>query len=331
MADLSTNYMGLNLKNPIIVGSSELANSVEKVKRLEASGAAAVVLKSLFEEQIMMEVDAQRVNNMYGSYVEAEGYVSFYTRKHNLDEYLNLIKGAKEAVQIPVIASINCISDKEWMSFADKLVNAGADALELNMFIMPNDPKFDGRMLEQIYFDVIPKIREVSSVPVALKLSPYFSGMAHTFVELSRQDIQGMVLFNRFYSPDVDLNREEIIPRNVFSHEAEISNTLRWIGMLSDKVACDMAASNGIHTGEDVIKTLLVGAKAAQVVSTLFKNGFEYLPEMLRTIEEWMEQKGYASINDFRGKLNQANVTQPMMYERAQFMRYYSNYSDAKF
>lgn len=140
-----------------------------------------------------------------------------------------------------------------------------------------------------------------------------------------------MVLFNRFYSPDVDLDMEAIVPRNVFSHASEVSNTLRWIGMLSDKVDCDMAASNGVHTGEDVIKSLLVGAKAAQVVSTLYKNGIEYLPEMLTFIEQWMDQKGYGSINDFRGKLNQANVTQPMMYERAQFMRYYSNYSDAKY
>ena len=329
MADLRTKYMGLELKNPIIVGSSELVDSVAKVRRHAQNGAGAVVLKSLFEEQIMMEVDAQRVNNMYGSYIEAEGYVNFYTRKHNLDEYLNLVKGAKDAVDIPIIASINCISDEEWISFAQKIVEAGADALELNMFIMPNDPEFDGRAIEQIYFNLVKKVREHIEIPVALKLSSYFSGLAHTFIDLSKTDIQGMVLFNRFYSPDVDLNKEEIKPRNVFSHPSDISNSLRWIGMLSEKVSCDLAASNGIHDGHDVAKALLVGAKVAYVVTSLYKNKPEYLSRMLKELEQWMDQKGYKTVDDFRGKLSHGNIKQPMMYERAQFMKYYSNYSDA--
>jgi len=331
MAELATEYMGLDLKNPIIVGSSELTDKVSKIKKLEDAGAGAVVLKSLFEEQIMMEVDAQRVNNMYGSYDDVENYVAFYTKKHNLDEYLNLIRQAREAVEIPVLASINCISGSEWVEFAQKVEKAGADGLELNMFIMPNDPAYDAPTIEKVYFDVVENIRKHISMPVALKMSSYFSGLAHTFVELSKTDISAMVLFNRFYSPDVNLKREEIQASNVFSSPDAITNSLRWIGMLAGKVGCDLAASNGIHDGYAVIKNLLVGAKATQVVSAIYKNSGSYIQTMLEQMESWMDEKGYQSVNDFRGKLSQENVKQPMMFERAQFMKYYSSYSDAQY
>ncbi len=328
MADLSTTYMGLNLKNPIIAGSSQMTSTPGKIKKIADAGAAAVVLKSLFEEQIKMEVDAQRVNNMYGSFNDVENYVSFYTRKHDLDEYLNLIKEARKKVDIPVIASINCISPDEWVEFAQTIEKAGADGLELNMFIMPNDPNFESQSIEKIYFDVVRNIENHIQIPVALKLSSYFSGLANTFIELSKSDIAAMVLFNRFYSPDVDIDKEELKVSHIFSNPEDISNTLRWIGMLSDKVECDLAASTGVHDGYAAVKSILVGAKATQVVSTLYKNSPQYIKTMLEDIENWMKKKGYATLDDFRGKLSQSNIKQPMMFERAQFMKYHSNYKD---
>lgn len=331
MADLSTKYMGFELKNPLIVGSSELTDSAKKVKTIEEQGAGAVVLKSLFEEQIMMEVDAQRVNNMYGSYGDVENYVSFYTKKHNLEEYLQLIKDAKSAVDIPVIASINCISASEWVDFATQIESAGADGIELNMFIMPNDPKFDGRAIEQIYFDVAYAIQDKVSIPISLKMSSYFSGLAHSFLNLANTRIKAMVLFNRFYSPDIDLDKEELVARHVFSSPDAITHSLRWIGMLSDQINCDLAASNGVHDGFGVIKNLLVGAKATQVVSTLYKNKVGYLQTMQEQLNYWLDNKGYAAVADIIGKLSLKQLDDPMMYERAQFMKYFSNYSDAKY
>ena len=328
MADLSTQYMGLELKNPIIVGSSELTNKADKVKKLAEAGAGAVVLKSLFEEQIMMEVDAQRVNNMYGSFNDVENYVSFYTRKHDLDEYLELIKKSGESTDVPIIASINCISSSEWVDFARQIQNAGADALELNMFIMPNDPNYSGSELEKIYFDVVSNIQQHIEIPVALKVGTYFSGLAQTVIELSKTNISALVLFNRFYSPDINLDKERIKVSNVFSHPDDFSNSLRWIGILSDQVDCDLSASTGAHDGYTILKNLLVGAKATHVVSTIYKNSNSQIQKMLGQMESWMDEKGYQSINDFRGKLSQSNIKQPMMYERAQFMKYYSNYQD---
>ena len=326
MADLSTTYMGMELKNPIIVGSSELTNKARKVKQLEEAGAGAVVLKSLFEEQIMMEVDAQRVNNMYGSFDDVENYVAFYTRKHDLDEYLELIGQSKAETDIPIIASINCISASEWVDFAQKIQKAGADALELNMFIMPNDPKFDGPQIEKVYFDVVDQIQNHLEIPVALKMGTYFSGLARTFIDLSQTPISAMVLFNRFYSPDINLDKEEIKVSNVFSHPDDFSNTLRWIGILADQVDCDLSASTGAHDGYTILKNLMVGAKATHVVSTLYQNSRSHIQTMLEQMQGWMDRKGYKTIDDFRGKLSQANIQQPMMYERAQFMKYFSNY-----
>jgi len=331
MADLSTQYMGLELKNPIIVGSSQLTNKAEKIKKLADAGAAAVVIKSLFEEQIKMEINAQRVNNMYGSFDDVENYVAFYTKKHNLDEYLNLLKQAKETVDIPIMGSINCISSNEWIEFAQKIEDAGVDGLELNMFIMPNDPNYDGNSIEQIYFDVVENIQQYINIPVALKLSSYFSGMARTFIDLSKSKIAAMVLFNRFYSPDVNLDTEEIRAANIFSKPEDVSNSLRWIGMLSGQVECDLAASTGVHDGYAALKNILVGANATQVVSAIYKNSPAHIQTMLEQMEGWMEKKGYNTLEDFRGKLSQSNTTQPMMFERAQFMKYYSNYSDSRY
>ena len=325
MIDLSTEYMGLKLKNPIIAASSGLTDTAEKVKKLEDSGVGAVVLKSLFEEQIRMEVDSLGMNNMFNTYSDNENYIAFYTKKNTVNEYLTLIKDSKEKVNIPVIASINCYSMGEWVEFAQKIEEAGADGIELNMFILPGDTERKGEEIEQKYFDIIRKVQENTSLPVAVKLSYYFSGMGEILKRISQTGIKGMVLFNRFYNPDVDLENEKIKPSRIFSVPEENSMCIRWIGLLSDKISCDMAASTGIDDGYAVLKNILVGAKAVQVASALYQNKLDHIDQMLKEMESWMQEKGYHSVKELIGKLNYSkhNVE---LYERAQFMKYYSSY-----
>jgi len=315
--------MGFNLKNPIVASSSGMTDTVDKVKNLEMNGAAAVVLKSLFEEQIMMEIDKTATDNIMDKYGDADDYISYYTRKLNVDNYLRLIEQCKDQVNIPVIASLNSYSVGRWVDFAEKIEAAGADGLELNLFIMPSDQKFSGPEIEDIYFDIIRGVRKNTQLPIAVKLSPYFSGMADSLIKMSQEDISAIVLFNRFYSPDVDLDNEEIVSSRIFSLPEENSMCIRWIGMLSDKVKCDMAASTGIVNGYDVLKNLLVGAKATQVASTLYKNTAKQIEVMLGQMNNWMEEKGYRSLDEIIGKLSHKKIDKPMLYERAQFMKYF--------
>lgn len=322
MPNLETKYMGLNLRNPIIIGSSGLTNSVEKIKDLETNGAGAVVLKSIFEEQIMME--AESLKSHHWGHTEEADYLTQYTQQHNLDEYLKLIRDAKNETSIPVIASINCASAENWTSFAKRIQDAGADALELNVFVLPGNPKQKGEDVEKIYFDIINEVRSHISIPIALKMSYYFSGLANTVFELSVRKIQGIVLFNRFYQPDIDLEKMELVSSHVFSTPEEIALPLRWVGMLAHDVKCDLAASTGIHDGKGVVKCLLVGAKAVQVATTVYKNGPAYIGTMLDQIENWMKEHRYKSIADFTGKLQQDRAKSPVMFERVQFMKYFA-------
>lgn len=325
MADLSTTYIGLNLKNPIIISSSGLTNSADKIAKLEENGAAAVVLKSLFEEQILMEVDKLRVNNMYDTYTDTENYVSYFTKKHKVEAYLQLIKDAKSRVSIPVIASINCISSYEWPEFAKKIEDAGADALELNAFIMPSDAETIGSRIEETYFDIIEKVKEKVSIPISLKISYYFSGLANFAVELSKTGIQSLVLFNRFYTPDIDLDKLKITSTNIYSSPEENSMVLRWVGILSGKVDCDLAATTGIYDGKTILKNMLAGAKAVQIASVVYKKGPGVIQQMLDEMNEWLNSKNFSSVAEITGKLKQSELIKPMIYERAQFMKYFSD------
>lgn len=318
--------MGIELKNPIIASSSGLTDTVDKIKALAASGVGAVVLKSIFEEQIQREIDSLSHNTASGVFQDAENYISFYTKEYNFRTYTELIEGAKKSVDIPVIASINCVSDGEWIEYAKRIEDAGADALELNMFIMPADPTISGNGYEQIYFDIVRKIKEIVTIPVALKLSSYFSGMANTMVKLSQTGIAALVLFNRFYTPDIDLDTMKVSSGNVYSTGAEMGNVLRWVSLLSGKVDCSIAATTGIRSGEDVLKNILAGADAVQVASVLYENGIDHVGTMLKEIDEWLAKKGYSSITDIKGKLSASNIKNPMLYERAQFMKYFSNH-----
>ena len=325
MVNLETTYMGLRLKNPIIVGSSGLTNSVENIIEIERKGAAAVVLKSLFEEQINFAAHKTLMQDEAANQdPEAEDYIRNYTRENDVSKYLDLIKKAKAAVDIPVIASINCISGDEWISFASNIEEAGADALELNIFVLPSDPNKSAADNEAVYFNIIDQVLSKVNIPVAVKISYYFSSLAKTVTQLAWKDIKGIVLFNRFFSPDIDIENFEVKTSNVFSSPSDIAISLRWIAMLSAHVKCDLAASTGVHDGTGLIKQLLAGAKAVQIASVLYKKGFKEIQSMLEELENWMDRKNFNTIEQFSGKMSIAKAENPAAYERVQFMKHFS-------
>ncbi len=325
MTDLSVNYMGLKLKSPIIVGSSNLSNTIANIRKIEASGAGAVVLKSIFEEEIYYEYEDVLKKDMaeFGETNEYLDYFDFKIKENNIKKYIALIEEAKKTVNIPIIASINCVSSHEWMYFAKKVQEAGADALELNVFIMPLNFEKTSEEVEKIYFDVATKIKSELSIPVSLKISYYFSNLADTVMKLSNTGIDGIVLFNRFFSPDFDIDNFKVIPTNVLSNPTDIHLSLCCVSILSGRTNCDLIASTGIHDGKAVIKQLLAGAQATQVVSVLYKNGIGYVATMLDEVKAWMEKHNFSSIDEFRGKMSQTSSENPAVYERVQFMKYF--------
>jgi dihydroorotate dehydrogenase (fumarate) len=328
MVDLSTQYLGMSLRNPVIAGSSGLTDSVGSIQELEENGAAAVVLKSIFEEEIAFEYeDILKKATREGLNLDQFDYYDFHIKGQKLDRYTSLIEESKKAVSIPVIASINCVFSHEWTSFARQLQSAGADALELNMFFLPTEFGRTSEEKEKAYFEIINKIREEVSIPIALKISHYFSNLGPMIQKLSETGIAGLVLFNRFYSPDFDIDKMEVIPSNIFSSPSDLSISLRWIAVMAARVQCDLAASTGVHDGAALIKQLLAGAAAVQVASTLYLNGNSRISEMLKALEEWMGKKGYSCLADFRGKMSQARSSNPAAYERVQFMKYFGGIS----
>ncbi len=322
MADLTTTYMGLTLRNPLIVGSSGLTNSLSNIQLADNKGAGGVVLKSLFEEQIKYEIRKTFSEDIQSSYTEAEDYIRNYARANTLNAYTDLINEAKKKVAIPVIASINCVSDSEWPSFAKNIEDAGADALELNVFILPSDIDTEGQKIEKIYFDIVEKVKSIVSIPVSLKISHHFSGIGELIKKLSWTGINGIVLFNRFFNPDIDIDNFKIKPGNIFSTPQEISNSLRWIAILSDRIQCDLCASTGIHSGAGLIKQILAGAKAGQICSVIYKNGFDEIEKIVGELKSWMNEKNYSSINDFRGKMSYKKSENPAVFHRVQFMKH---------
>ncbi|MGI6321280.1 MAG: dihydroorotate dehydrogenase-like protein [Bacteroidales bacterium] len=325
MIDLSTEYLGLKLKNPIIVGSCGLTNNTNSLKEIEKKGAAAVVLKSIFEEQIMSEV-AKSVSSQDDSfyYPEAEDYISEYTKTHRLESYLDNIREAKKSINIPIIASINCTSSGEWVSFAKEIEKAGADAIELNIFTLPVGLDTDSKEYENNYIKIIQEVKKNVSIPVSVKTSTFFSSLAHTFKKFSWAGADGLVLFNRFYSLDIDIDKKTIIPSHAYSRHDEIGLSLRWIGLLSNNIDCDLCASTGIHDAKGVIKQLLVGAKAVQIVSTVYKNGIDVIRQILEELEKWMEENNYKNLDDFRGEMSFEKTQKPDSFFRVQFMKYFS-------
>jgi len=323
MKDLSTKYLGLHLKNPIIVGSCGLTNSVDKIKELADNNAGAVVLKSLFEEQILAELD-QNIESYNTDYPDAFDYVREYTRDNAVSEYLTLVGEAKKEVDIPVIASINCVSSDEWVSFAKSVEQEGADALEINISLLPSDPQKSSDDYEKIYFDVLEKVGDLVTIPIALKMSKYSSSLANLVSRLSwTGKAAGFVLFNRYYRPDFDIDTLKVHSAPVLSTPEELSTSLRWIALLSERVDNDFAASTGVHDSDAVIKQLLAGAIAVQVVSAIYKNGTSYLAELVKGLEDWMEKHSFTSISEFRGKLAYSNDDDSSL-QRIQYMKYFA-------
>lgn len=332
--DLSTQYLGLELKNPIIVGSSGMTSSVEKVKHAEACGAGAVVLKSIYEEDVALEfndfkqtgdtLSADGRTFEYDGRINPIEYYPYVVREENLKKYVNLIEGCKKAVSIPVIASINCfLQSIEWIAYAKKLEAAGADALELNLFFPPTDFREKRADTEKIYFKVAEQVTRKLTIPTALKISHYFTDLGPMIQQLSTTGIGGMVLFNRFFSPDFDIDQFKITNSFIFSTPSDLAISLRWIAIMAGKVKCDLAASTGIHDGDAVIKQLLAGAKAVQVASCLYHKGVDHIGTMLARLEDWMSQHRFSNIEQFRGKMSQDNSVDAMVYERMQFLRFY--------
>lgn len=279
------------------------------------------MLKSIFEEEIYNEF-----NKIVSEEDDDYGYLDYYDfkiKQDNIEHYLNLIKEAKQSLSIPVIGSINCTSDHEWMFFAKKLEEAGADAIELNLFILPSDVTKTGEETEAIYYEIIEKVLSEVKIPVTVKLSYYFSNLAHTVKKVSETGISGIVLFNRFFHPDFDIDKFEVIPANVLSNPSDLAISLRWMSLLSGRTNKTLIASTGVHDGNALIKQLLAGADAVQVASSLYKHGIKQVDEILSELKAWMTKHNFNSISDFKGKTSQVNAPNPAEYERVQFMKYF--------
>jgi dihydroorotate dehydrogenase (fumarate) len=323
MINLETSYLGLTLKNPVIVSSSGLTSSLDKLKKMEKSGAGAVVLKSLFEEQINYEAGSLIMDH---DYPEAEDYIRNYTKENSVAQYLDLIEQAKKTISIPVIASINCVSASDWVKFTRQIEAAGADAIELNVFSLPTDKNLEGSDYEKLYFELAQSVKAVTRLPVSMKIGNHFTNPVNLVYKLYSLGIKGVVLFNRFYEPDIDIHKLSLTAADVFSSPSEIRQTLRWVAIISDKVnQMDVSASTGIHSGEAMIKQLLAGADTVQVCSVLYKNGIEYLETMIQEVTDWMKSNGFTSVNDLRGKMSYRSIPDPALYERSQFMKYFSS------
>lgn len=327
MANLTTNYMGLSLRNPIIAASSGLTNKVSDIVDLEANGVGAVVIKSLFEEEIISEVK-DNMNRMQATgfiYPETMDYFDFDEMEDPIANYLKLISDAKKSVKIPVIASINCVTADKWPEFAKRIENAGADAIELNVFVLPTDLDRTAEQNEKVYFDAVSKVTSLVSIPVAIKISSYNTALGSFIMRLSETPVKSIVLFNRSYNPDFDIHNFEFTSTTVFSTPADLALPLRWVAIMANRVSADLVATTGIHDGYAVVKALLAGANAVQIASTLYRNGFGQVAKMLKQIEEWMGEKGYKNLDEFRGKMSQEKAYNPAAFERVQFMKFFKD------
>lgn len=327
--DLRTVYMGKTLKNPIVVSASPLSREIANIRAMEDAGAGAVVLYSLFEEQIMHETEEMDHYLTYGteSFAEALNYFPEPEEFHRgPDDYLEHIRRAKEAVDIPIIASLNGESMGGWVRYARLMEEAGADALELNIYMIPTDPTVSGADVEQVYVDVLAEVKKNTSVPVAVKLNPFFSSLANMARRLEHAGADALVLFNRFYQPDIDLDTLEVTPNVILSTPMAMRLPLRWIAILYGRVGIDLAATSGIHTAADVLKMLMAGADVTMVCSALLRNGTGHLWRILEDLQAWMTEREYASISQMQGSMSQQACADPSAFERANYMRALNSY-----
>ena len=341
MENLQTTYLGLKLRNPLIAGSCGLTNSIDNIKELANKGVGAIVVKSIFEEQINVEIekviktglgnvetftkapDTILSKRIY-DYDEAYSYIYDFAKRNTLEKYLDFLKEAKKSIDIPVIASINCVSNQDWYSFAKKIQDTKVDALELNIYILPSDWRRSGEDNERIYYNIISEVRNYVTLPIAVKMGYYFSSIAQSVQKLSQTGIKGLVLFNRPYNTDFDIDEISLSHGSIYSSPEEFTHTLRWISILSGHVNCDLSASTGVHDHKAFIKQLLAGATTVQIASALYREGFDVIPEILNKTSDWMNKHGFTDVNAFRGKLNKANLENPAAIERVQFMKLYS-------
>ena len=327
--NLTTNYLGMLLKNPIVASSSPLSHNIDSIRRLEDAGAAAVVMYSLFEEQIGFDsyyID-HHLTQGTDSYAEAISYFPDM-QSYNVgpDEYLNLIRRAKEALGIPVIGSLNGASVGGWTDYATLIEEAGADALELNVYYLPTNTAVQGSDVEALYLDILSAVREVVTIPVAVKLSPFFSSIANMASRLSTRGADGLVLFNRFYQPDFDLDNLEVATRLVLSNSNELRLPLRWVAILYGRVNADMAITSGVHTSQDVIKGLMAGAKVTMMASELLQNGIRRIGQVLNELVTWLNEREYESVTQMIGAMSQKHCAEPAAFERANYMKMLQSY-----
>jgi len=324
MIDLSTDYLGLKLRTPLVPSASPLSQEIGTIRRLEDAGASAVVLYSLFEEQLrqeMMELD-HHLSAATESFSES---LSFFPHASEFrlgpEGYLEHIRKAKEAVKIPIIASLNGATVRGWTKFAKAIEEAGADALECNIYYIPTDPDLKSADVEQAYIDIVWAVKSAVSIPVAIKLSPFFSNLANMAKRLDGAGADGLVLFNRFYQPDIDLDELEVRPNVLLSTPQALRLPLTWIGILYGRLQASLAASSGVHDPQDAIKLLMVGANVTMLCSSLLRNGVNHIRHMERGITEWMEQHEYESVQQMQGSMSQVRCPDPSAFERAQYMR----------
>lgn len=323
--DTKTKYLGLELKSPVIVGSCGLTADVDKMVEMEAAGAGAVILKSVFEEQIIYDI--KRNTHVFAptdNYGDSYEYIAAHVADDSLGKHFQMIREAKKRLTIPVIGSINCFSYENWLTYAIKFQEAGCDALELNMAILPYETSLSSDDVERTFNQIINTLRKSVAIPISIKVGPYFTDMAKQMQQLSWMGIQGVTMFNKSVSVDIDLENETMKNSSFLSTPEEMHNTLRWVAILSKKMRCDVSASTGVYTADDVVKMLLAGATTVQVVSCLYKNGIGTLRQINDGLSAWMEKKGYDSIAKFRGKLAVQPNDKASVAMRTQFMKYFA-------
>jgi dihydroorotate dehydrogenase (fumarate) len=329
MIDLTTKYLGLKLKNPLVVSASPLSEDLGNLRRMEDSGAAAIVMPSLFEEQIRVESNTldRFLHQGTESFAESLTYFPDMTG-YNLgpEGYLEHLRRAKLAVSVPVIGSLNGSSKGGWIDYAKKIQDAGADALELNIYFISTDPEMSGGQVERTYVDLVSQVKAGIRIPVAVKIGPYFSSLPNTARRLEQAGANALVLFNRFYQPDFDLENLEVVPNLILSTPHELLLRLTWLAVLYGKIQADLAVTGGVHTGGDVLKSMMAGARVAMMTSALFKHGIGHLATVRAELLKWMEEHEYESIQQMQGSMSQRSVADPSAFQRANYVKVLSSY-----
>ena len=321
MLNLSTSYMGLELNNPIIVSSSKLTGEIKNIKKCAEQGAGAIVLKSLFEEQLLADKDRlMEQDEKYFWFPEAVDFLNDHSKEQGLKAYLSLIEKAKQETDVPIIGSINCTTAIEWPKFAAQLEEAGVDGLELNISIMPFSEELSSAEIESRYVEIVSEVKKFVNLPVAVKIGPMFTNVYRLVAELEKAGADAVVLFNRFFQPDIDIENERVVRGSILSAPEEFYQPLRWVSLLATRVSCDLAGNTGVHDADGVIKHLLAGAAGVQVCTALYKHGIKYLADMVDELEDWLQDHNYSAVRDIQGKLGRKDNNLEA-FERVQYMK----------